>query len=98
GTIIAVALVVDVLGLWATSTLNRRVDQLAGVSGRALQLAGDIRYVVSDIKARERLIVIASAKQELALMTAESGRIDGDARRLEANVREIEQTTRDPRV
>jgi methyl-accepting chemotaxis protein len=98
GTLVALALAVDALGLWATSALNERVDQLARVSGRALQLAGDIRYTIADIKARERLIVIAAAKQDLPLMTSEAARIDTDAQRLDANAREIEQTTHDPQV
>ncbi len=98
GSIVAVAITIGVLALWATGALNSRVDQLAGRSGRALQLAGDIRYAVADITARERLIVVAAAKQDVPLMKSEVEQIDRDVRQLETNARDIEQATQSAQV
>jgi methyl-accepting chemotaxis protein len=72
GSVVAMALAVGAIALWAASTLNGRVDQLAGVSGHALQQAAEVRFLVADLKARERLVVIATAKQDAAVMGAET--------------------------
>ena len=72
GSVVAMALVVGAIALWSASALNGRVDQLAGVSGQALQQAADVRFLVADLKARERLVVVATAKQDTAVMTLET--------------------------
>ncbi len=72
GSVVGMAMVVGGIALWAASTLNGRVDQLAGVSGHALQQAAEVRFLVADLKARERLVVIATAKQDAAVMAAEA--------------------------
>src|SRR5262245_7899377 len=72
GSVVGMAMVVGGIALWAASTLNGRVDQLASVSGHALQQAADVRFLVADLKARERLVVIATAKQDTAVMLAET--------------------------
>jgi len=91
-SVVAATLGVGGAALWATNALNRSVDQLAAVSGRALQLAGDVRFYVADIKARERLVVIAAAKQEISVMRAEVAQIEAASRRLREAVQEIERT------
>ena len=85
-------IVVGLTGWWAGRALNGGVERLAGVSGRAMQLAGEIRFLVADLQARERLVVIASAKQDAAVMTAEVDAIGQSARRLENAVADLKQS------
>jgi methyl-accepting chemotaxis protein/methyl-accepting chemotaxis protein-1 (serine sensor receptor) len=87
----AMAVIVGLTGWWAGSALNGGVERLAGVSGRAMQLAGEIRFLVADLQARERLVVIAAAKQDTAVMKAEVEAIDQSSGRLGKAVAEIEQ-------
>jgi len=92
----ALAAMVGITGWWSGSALNGGVERLAGVSGRAMQLAGEIRFLVADLQARERLVVIASAKQDAAVMKAEVDAIGRSASRLSTAVAGIEQSnTRD---
>jgi methyl-accepting chemotaxis protein len=86
------AIIVGLTGWWAGSALNGGVERLAGVSGRAMQLAGEIRFLVADLQARERLVVIAAAKQDAAVMKAEVEAIGQSASRLQKAVTGIEQT------
>ena len=72
GSVVVMALAMGGLGLWATSALNSRVSQLADVSGTALQQAADVRFLVADLNARERLVVIATAKQDTAVVASET--------------------------
>src|SRR5262252_4378883 len=72
GSVVAMALGVGAIALWSASALNGRVDQLAGVSGQALQQAAEVRFLVADLKARERLVVVATAKQDTAVMALET--------------------------
>ncbi len=53
-------------GAWMLSgRLNDRVSELASVSGRSLQLAGEVQYLAADIKAGQRQVIILAAKQEI---------------------------------
>jgi methyl-accepting chemotaxis protein len=97
-SIVLTAVVMDMTALWAANTLNRHVDQLAGVSGRTLQLAADVRFLVADLKARERLVVIAAAKQDVSVMQAEASQIKAAYAKLQSSVEELRQTTLLPRV
>ena len=86
GSVVATALVVGGVAWWATSALNRHVDQLAGVSGQALQQAADVRFLIADLKARERLVVIATAKQDKTVLAAETARIKEDYQTLSTRI------------
>jgi CHASE3 domain sensor protein len=72
GSVVVMALMVGGIALWSASALNERVDQLAGVSGQALHQAAEVRFLVADLKARERLVVVATAKQDTAVMALET--------------------------
>jgi methyl-accepting chemotaxis protein len=97
-SVILTTLGVGGAGLWAANALNQSVDQLASVSGRDLQLSGDVRFFVADIKARERLVVIAAAKQETAVMSAEVSQIESLSGKLSAAAHEIERTAQSAQV
>ena len=43
GSVVGMAMVVGAIAWWAASALNSRVDQLAAVSGRALEQAAEVR-------------------------------------------------------
>ncbi len=75
GSLVVTAMVIGGIALWSSSALKGRVDQLASVSGKALQQAADVRFLVADLNARERLVVIATAKQDKAVITAETRQI-----------------------
>jgi methyl-accepting chemotaxis protein/methyl-accepting chemotaxis protein-1 (serine sensor receptor) len=98
GSMVLTAVAMGLTGLWAASTLNGGIDQLASVSGRALQLAGDVRFLVADLKARERLVVIAAAKQDKTVMAAETTQVGAGRQRLRAAVEEIDRSTQLPAV
>ncbi len=87
----ALAVIVGITGWWSGRALNGGVERLAGVSGRAMQLAGEIRFLVADLQARERLVVIAAAKQDTPVMTAEVDAISKAASQLSTAVAGIDQ-------
>ena len=58
GSVVVTAMAIGGVALWSSSTLKGRVDQIASVSGKALQEAVDARFLVADLNARERLVVI----------------------------------------
>jgi methyl-accepting chemotaxis protein len=89
--IVVIALATGVVALWAASSLNGQVDRLAGVSSRSLQLAAEVRFLVADLKARERLVVIAAARQDKAVMDSESAQITAGYQRLQTTVRDLRQ-------
>jgi methyl-accepting chemotaxis protein/methyl-accepting chemotaxis protein-1 (serine sensor receptor) len=91
GSVVVMALGIGGLALWATSALNSRVAQLAGVSGTALQQAGEVRFLVADLNARERLVVIATAKQDTAVIAAETATIQADYAQLQQTIAALEQ-------
>jgi methyl-accepting chemotaxis protein len=90
--------VVDVTGWWAGRALNSGIDRLAGVSGQAMQLAGEIRFLVSDLQARERLVVIATAKGDKAVVSSELAQIDESSTRLKSAVETIARVSDDAQV
>jgi methyl-accepting chemotaxis protein len=96
--IVLTAIVTGVVALWAASSLNSQVDRLAGVSGRSLQLADEVRFLVSELKARERLVVIAAARQDKAVLDTESAQITADYKRLQTAVRDLRQISDAPEV
>lgn len=98
GSLVVMAFGMGGLAWWATSTLNRHVDQLASVSGQALQQAADVRFLVADLNARERLVVIATAKQDTAVMAAETQTIQADYARLRETVARLAATGMSPAV
>jgi hypothetical protein len=81
--------VVGVTGWWSGSALNASIERLAGVSGQAMELAGEIRFLVSDLQARERLVVIAAAKQD-SVMTSEIAQIETSSGRLKGAVEQLD--------
>jgi methyl-accepting chemotaxis protein/methyl-accepting chemotaxis protein-1 (serine sensor receptor) len=91
--IVLTAIVTGVVALWAANTLNSQVDRLVGISGRSLQLAAEVRFLVADLKARERLVVIAAAKQEKTVMESETAQITAGYQRLQTAVRELRQVS-----
>jgi methyl-accepting chemotaxis protein/methyl-accepting chemotaxis protein-1 (serine sensor receptor) len=91
---IALAVVVTgVVALWAASTLNGQVDRLAGISSRSLELSADVRFLVADLKARERLVVIAAARQDKKVMDDEAAQISSGYQSLQQAVRDLRQVT-----
>ena len=73
--------------LWATSALNARDRPTGAGSGQALQQAADVRFLVADLNARERLVVIATAKQDTAVITAETRQSRTNTRQLKRHDR-----------
>jgi len=90
GSVVVMALAMGGLGLWATSALNSRVSQLADVSGTALQQAADVRFLVADLNARERLVVIATAKQDTAVVASETRMLQDSYARLRETIHSLQ--------
>ena len=80
------------LGAWILSgRLNDRVTELANVSGRSLQLAGDVQYLASNIKADQRQVIILAAKQETNALKDQVRGLESEAQMLLRKLDEISQ-------
>jgi methyl-accepting chemotaxis protein len=80
------------LGAWILSgRLNDRVTELANVSGRSLQLAGDVQYLASNIKADQRQVIILAAKQETNALKDQVRGLESEAQMLLRKLDEIAQ-------
>jgi methyl-accepting chemotaxis protein/methyl-accepting chemotaxis protein-1 (serine sensor receptor) len=78
------------LGAWILSgRLNDRVSELANVSGRSLQLAGDVQYLAANIKAEQRQVIILSAKQDMNGLKDQARSVESDAQAIVAKLDEI---------
>src|SRR5499427_687462 len=78
------------LGAWILSgRLNDRVSELANVSGRSLQLAGDVQYLAANIKAGQRQVIILSAKQDMSGLKDQARAVETDAQAIVAKLDEI---------
>jgi methyl-accepting chemotaxis protein len=80
------------LGAWILSgRLNDRVSELTNVSGRSLQLAGDVQYLAANIKAGQRQVIILSAKQDMNGLREQARLVETDA---QAMVTKLDQINR----
>jgi methyl-accepting chemotaxis protein len=78
------------LGAWILSgRLNDRVSELANVSGRSLQLAGEVQYLAANIKADQRQVIILAAKQEMNALRDQVRALEADAQVLIGKLDEI---------
>ena len=78
------------LGAWILSgRLNDRVSELANVSGRSLQLAGEVQYLAANIKAGQRQVIILAAKQEMNGLKDQAHALEADAQVLLGKLDEI---------
>src|SRR5256885_5261077 len=84
------AFITMALGAWVLSgRLNDRVSELANVSGRSVQLAGDVQYLAANIKAGQRQAIILSAKQDMSGLKDQARSVESDASALIAKLEEI---------
>ena len=78
------------LGAWILSSrMNDRVSELANVSGRSMQLAGDVRYLAANLKADQRQVIILAAKQEMTELHNQARLLDTDGQALLDKLDEI---------
>src|SRR5262249_61351682 len=78
------------LGAWILSgRLNDRVSELANVSGRSLQLAGEGQYLAANLKADQRQGIILAAQQEMSALKEQASALDPEAQNLLKKVDEI---------
>ena len=89
------AFVALALGAWILSgRLNDRVSELANVSGRSMQLAGDAQYLAADIKAAQRQMVILAAKQQMSQLEDQATAVETNAKVLVERLYEISRLSR----
>src|ERR1051325_9422852 len=82
------------LGAWILSgRLNDRVSELANVSGRSLQLAGEVQYLAANIKADQRQVIILAAKQEAGALKEQVRTLESDTGVLLRKLDEISRVT-----
>jgi methyl-accepting chemotaxis protein len=82
------------LGAWILSgRLNDRVSELANVSGRSLQLAGEVKYLSANIKADQRQVIILAAKQETGALREQVRALESDAQALLSKLDEISRVS-----
>jgi methyl-accepting chemotaxis protein len=74
--------------------LNDRVAELANVSGRSMQLAGEVQYLAADIKASQRQVIILAAKQQMNALHDQVRALEGDTRQLLDRLDEIQRISR----
>ena len=90
-----VAFLALAIGAWILSgRLNDRVSELANVSGRSLQLAGEVQYLTANLKAHQRQVIILAAKQEMSALKDQARALDQDAQTLLAKLDEITRVSR----
>src|SRR5471030_455889 len=90
-----VAFLALALGAWILSgRLNDRVSELANVSGRSMQLAGEVQYLAANLKADQRQVIILAAKQEMNALGDQARALDSDAQTLLEKLDEIARVTR----
>ena len=84
------AFVALALGAWVLSgRLNDRVSELTSVSGRSLQLAGDVQYLAANIKAGQRQVIILSAKQDMSALKEQARLVETDAQAIVTKLDDI---------
>src|SRR5499427_3985042 len=82
------------LGAWILSgRLNDRVSELANVSGRSLQLAGEVQYLAANIKADQRQVIILAAKQETNALKDQVRTLENDTQVLLRKLDEISRVS-----
>jgi CHASE3 domain sensor protein len=82
------------LGAWILSgRLNDRVSELTNVSGRSLQLAGDVQYLAANIKAGQRQVIILSAKQDMNGLKDQARLVETDAQTIVTKLDEINRVS-----
>src|SRR5258708_29929465 len=82
------------LGAWILSgRLNDRVSELANVSGRSMQLAGEVQYLAANIKADQRQVIILAAKQEMNTLKSQASALETDAQGLIEKLDEIRRVS-----
>src|SRR5579872_3083099 len=82
-------------GAWTLAgRLNDRVSELANVSGRSMQLAGEVQYLAANLKAEQRQAIILSAKQEMKALGEQARALDADVQALFGKLDEIGRLTR----
>src|SRR5215471_13498523 len=74
--------------------LNDRVAELANVSGRSMQLAGEAQYLAADIKASQRQVIILAAKQQMNALHDQVRALESDTRQLLDRLDEIQRISR----
>jgi methyl-accepting chemotaxis protein len=80
------------LGAWILSgQLNERVSELANVSGRSMQLAGEAQYLAANLKAQQRQVIILAAKQEMNALKDQARALDTD---VQAFLEKLDQIVR----
>src|SRR5215813_13416869 len=85
------------LGAWILSgRLNDRVSELANVSGRSLQLAGDVQYLAANIKAGQRQVIILSAKQDMNALKEQARLVETDAQAIVTKLDDINRISARP--
>src|SRR6478736_4035825 len=83
------------LGAWILSgRLNDRVSELANVSGRSMQLAGEAQYLAADIKAAQRQMIILAAKQQMSQLKDQATAVETNAQALVERLDEISRLSR----
>src|SRR5215813_6577563 len=82
------------LGAWILSgRLNDRVSELTNVSGRSLQLAGEVQYLAANIKAGQRQVIILSAKQDMNGLKDQARLVETDAQAIVTKLDEINRVS-----
>src|SRR5215472_13606302 len=74
--------------------LNDRVAELANVSGRSMQLAGEVQYLAADIKASQRQAIILAAKQQMNALHDQVRALESDSRDLLDRLDQIAKISR----
>ena len=72
GLLLAGTLILGINSLVRIASLSGQIDQMVDVTVGSMQRAGEIRYLLAELQAGLRQIVIATAKQDTARSIAPS--------------------------
>jgi methyl-accepting chemotaxis protein len=91
GALAALLLILAANSFLRVRAINAQLERVANGSARDIEVAGTIRYLVSDMQASLRQTVIATAKGDKTAAQSAIAQVRGDQSTLEAAVAQLEQ-------
>jgi methyl-accepting chemotaxis protein len=93
GLLLAGVLILGINSLVRIASLSGQIDQMVDVTVGSMQRAGEIRYLLAELQAGLRQIVIATAKQDTATVDRTKQQLKEGEQRLKTALDDVAKTT-----
>jgi methyl-accepting chemotaxis protein/methyl-accepting chemotaxis protein-1 (serine sensor receptor) len=93
GLLLAVLLILGANSLYRIAALNTQIDTIVDGTSNAMAQANEIRYLIAELQAELRQVVIASAKQDTNTVKSTLQEIRDDRRKLDSALDTLSKTT-----